>query len=59
MVCRGDAVGDAHNQGTCSAVVELQVGDVVNVKAVSGNVYLFGGDGGKINGFAGFLYMAL
>ena len=32
MVCRGDADWDGFNQGTCSAVVELEVRDVVNVK---------------------------
>ena len=56
-VCVGDAVSDGSNQGTCSAIIELQVGDVVNVKAVYGDVVL--SNIGNMNGFTGFLYQAL
>ena len=58
MVCSGDAPSDHYNQGTCSAIVELQVGDVVNVKVVYGDAVLHRGDG-IINGFSGFIYKAL
>ena len=57
MVCAGDAVSDSHNRGTCTAIVELEVGDVVNVKAVYGDVVLR--EVGEVNGFTGFLYEAL
>ena len=53
--CRGDAARE-YDQGTCSVIVELQVGDVVNVKAV-GDVVLIAT--GNVNGFTGFLYQAL
>ena len=56
-VCAGDAVSDGNNQGTCSAILQLQVGDVVNVKAIYGDVFL--NNIGNMNGFAGFLYQAL
>ena len=57
-LCIGDAASD-YKQGTCSAIVELHVGDVVNVKAIYGNVVLYGGESGKVNGFAGYIYAAL
>ena len=57
LVCTGDAVSDSYNQGTCSAIVELQVGDVVNVKSLHGSAVLR--DTGSVNGFVGFLYQAL
>ena len=52
LVCIGDAVSDNWNQGICSAIVELQVGDVVNVKVIYGNAIL--SHLGKVNGFTGF-----
>ena len=57
LVCIGDAVSDNWNQGTCSAIVELQVGDVGNVKVIYGNAIL--SHLGQVNGFTGFLYQAL
>ena len=57
-VCTGDAAR-VYDQGTCSAIVELNVGDVVNVKAIHGDVLLFGGESAKVNGFAGYIYRAL
>ena len=59
MVCRGDGVGGDYNQGTCSAVEELQVGDVVNVKATNGDVLLHDTSSGNINGFMSYIYKAL
>ena len=57
-LCNGNAVRE-YDQGSCSTIVELQVGDVVNVKVVFGDAVLNGSESGKINGFAGFLYTAL
>ena len=57
-LCVGDGAGE-FKQGTCSAIVELHVGDVVNVKAIYGDVVLYGGDSGKVNGFAGYIYAPL
>ena len=55
-VCVGNAPADASNQGMCTCVSELQVGDVANVKA-SGDVLL--GGSGRGNGFSGYIYKAL
>ena len=43
----------------CSAMVELEVGNVVNVKATSSDAILYLGDSGRSIGFTGFLYLAL
>ena len=58
VLCAGDAAG-GFIQASCTAVVELEAGDVVNVKASDGDVNLFTGDSGKSLGFSGFLYLAL
>ena len=40
-VCVGDAVSDGNNQGTCSAIVELQVGDVYGDVVLRDNGFAF------------------
>ena len=52
-VCCGSGATSYH-QETCTAAVELDVGDVVNVKALAHDAVLFGGSAGKINRFAAF-----
>ena len=47
-VCSGSGA-TSWQQGTCTAAVELNVGDVVNVKALTHDAVLFGGSAGKIN----------
>ena len=58
VLCAGDAVTN-YDHASCSAVVELEAGDVVNVKAADGDAVLFTGDAGRSVGFSGFLYPAL
>ena len=58
MLCAGDGAND-HKSGSCSAVVQLEVGDVVNVEAAAGDAVLHTGDAGRALGFSGFLYLAL
>ena len=58
VLCGLDASNN-YQQGTCSAVVQLNVGDVVNVKAVAGTAELYTGEVGKAIGFSSFLYLAL
>ena len=55
-VCIGNTLADAANQGMCTVVVELQVGDVANVKA--NDAVLLAGTG-KAHGFSGYIYKAL
>ena len=59
MVCRGDGDPADYNQGVCTAIVQLQVGDVVNVKAVYGDALLNGAKDGQVSGFSGFIYHQL
>ena len=58
VLCAGDGAND-YKSGSCSAVVQLEVGDVVNVKAAAGDAVLHTGDAGRALGFSGFLYLAL
>ena len=58
ILCSGSGASN-YQQGTCTAAVELQVGDVVNVKSLAGDSILYGGDAGKVNGFTGYLYLPL
>ena len=58
VLCAGDGAND-YKFASCSAVVQLEVGDVVNVKAAAGDAVLHTGDAGRAAGFSGFLYLAL
>ena len=58
VLCAGDAVRE-YDQASCTAVVELEVGDVVNVKASDGDVNLFTGDSGRSLGFSGFSVLGI
>ena len=58
ILCAADAAG-GFKYAYCSAIVELEAGDVVNVKATSSDVILYLGDSGRSIGFTGFLYLAL
>ena len=58
VLCAGDAVS-VYDQASCSAVVQLEAGDVVNVKAAAGDAVLHTGDAGRAVGFSGVLYLAL
>ncbi len=51
VVCMGNAQGN-YAQGTCSAIVRLRHGDVVNVLAVESSTLT---DSGARHGFSGFL----
>ena len=56
VVCAGHGNCE-YKQGACSYVLELYIGDVVNVKAVEGETAINGI--GAARGFAGFLHMAI
>ena len=58
VLCAGDAVS-VYDQASCSAVVQLEAGDVVNVKGAVGDAVLHTGDAGRAVGFSGVLYLAL
>ncbi len=56
VICNG-YIGDIDDQGTCSAVIQLQQGDVVNVKKSGTNVRLHWPE--HTSSFSGFLYLPL
>ena len=48
-----------YEQGTCSILMELQVGDVINVRAIVNDVTVFVGLDAPSNGLVGYLHQAL
>ena len=48
-----------YDQGTCSILMELQVGDVINVRAIAKDVSLHVNPDAPSNGLVGYLHQAL
>ena len=57
VLCATDK--DDYIHSSCSTVMQLVPGDVVNLKASAGDAVLFIGDSGRSIGFSGFLYLPL
>ena len=56
--CTAQALTD-YEQGTCSILMELQVGDVINVRATIYDVTVYVGSDASSNGLVGYLHQAL
>ncbi len=58
LLCTGDGAMRYDSAG-CTAVTQLDQGDIVQVKVGSGDAHFFSGDMTRTTGFTGFLYHAL
>ena len=48
-----------YDQGTCSILMELQVGDVINVRAIAYDVTVYVNNAASSNALVGYLHQAL